>query len=274
MLTWLYKSLDAVITAPLNPKARKRDLALSVVKRRSSNYNRVASFLNLLDGFVPGIARKTGRSLLNLERFPFAGYSVDLLAYGSGATVYLLQKGADRKVLKVFRRSLGKTPGGALQVAREYQSKYQNIAAWFNGRFQIAVPCLYLLLNGPLLGVSCVGLVQPYVEGKKFDLFEDFTEDEAVQLGKEDIHFREQLLDFSQKLFAVAGSTGMCFDIVGRENLMLVDTGHGIRIKIVDNGIFDLAAVRERSPNLYSRIQDHLERLRAIQMRLEEQVTQ
>jgi hypothetical protein len=225
--------------------------------------------LNLLDGLMPGIAKKTASSLLRVKHFPFAGFQVSLLAYGSGATVFLLEEGSRRKILKVFRRSLGKTAQEALQVAQEYQEKHHLLSSWFNGQYQIVVPSQYLLLHGPLLGGTSAAIIQPYIDEEKFDLFLDFTIEEAERLAQEDIHFQNQLLDFSRRLFAVVEEKGLCFDLVGRENLMLIKTLNGIQLKIVDNGIFDLNKIREQSPVLHARILSHLEQLRAIQERLE-----
>lgn len=267
-LGWMYKSLDAVMTASLQQGARKKDLFRSVVRRKSSNYARVSSFVRLLDSVRPGLAQGFANALYGLDRFPAEGYQISLLGFGSGATVFLLENERERKVLKIFRRSLGKSVRTALQVAMDYRRKYRDIAGWFNDRCEVAVPSAYLVLHGPLLGATAAAVLQPYIEGKKLDLFEDFTEDEAVQLGQSDSIFRLQLLDFSRQLFAVLGEKEVCFDLVGRENLMLVESGEGIRLKIADTGVFDVAAVRENSPALYRRLQEHLERLRAIRDRL------
>ncbi|NLG98886.1 MAG: hypothetical protein GX491_16140 [Chloroflexi bacterium] len=267
-LGWMYKSLDAVMTASLLKGARKKDLLRSVVRRKSTKYARISSFVSLLDSILPGTALGFANALYGLDRFPVKGYQISLLGFGSGATVFLLENERERKVLKTFRRSLGKPLRTVLQVAKEYRQKYCENVRWFNNRYEVVVPSAYLILHGPLLGATAAAVLQPYIEGRKMDLFEDFTEDEAVQLGQSDPIFRLQLLDFSQQLFAMLREKEVCFDLVGRENLMLVETREGIRLKIADMGVFNVAAVRENSPALYRRFQEHLARLRAIQDRL------
>jgi len=131
------------------------------------------------------------------------------------------------------------------------------------------VPSQYLLLHGPLLGAPAGALLQPYVEGKRLDLFLDLTEEEVIQLGRKDSLFRLQLLDFSRRLFTLVEEKNLCFDLVGRENLMLVESREGIQLKIVDNGLFDMQRIRVQSPVIFSRVQAHLEHLRIIQQRLE-----
>ena len=267
-LDWVYKSLDAVMTAPLNPKEQRKDLFKSVIRRRSSNYKRVSSFFNLLDSIRPGLAKGSANLLCRVRYFPIPGYEMSLLGFGTGATVFLLERDTERKVLKVFRRSLGKPAEEALKITCEYRDKYLKTSSWFNDPYDIVIPSRYLMLHGPLLGVTAGAVIQPYIEGKKLDLFQDFTDDEVVQLGSADENFRLQLLDFSRRLFASFREDGVCFDLVGRENLMVVEDAQGYWLKIADNGVFDVPYIREQSPAVYARLKEDLERLQDITKRL------
>lgn len=267
-LNWVYKSLDAVMTAPLNPKKQRKELVKALLWKESSNYRRVASFFNLLDSVRPGLAEQSSNRLYRLDHFPITGYTVSLLGFGSGATAFLLENDRERKVLKVFRRTLGKPARDVMKITSEYRDKYNKNAGWFNGSFDVVIPSSYMLLHGPLMGAAAGAVIQPYIEGKILDLFQDFSDDEVVRMGRSDANFRLQLLDFSQRLLASYHEDGQCFDLVGRENLMVVENSEGLWLKIADNGVFDVPYIREQLPAVYLDLKEDIERLREISKRL------
>jgi len=267
---WVYKTFDAALTAHLRPWENAQSLFRAVVRWRSSNYNRIASLINLVDRLRPGFAERAARRLIRFKHFPLHGYQISLMAYGSGATVFLLEKGQERKALKVFRRSLGQPVKRVLEVAREFQEKHTTLTTWFNQADPVVIPSSFLVLHGPLLGERAAAVLQPYVAGRKHDLLLDFTVEEIVQAGQEDALLARQVIDFSTNLFKAMERTGRCFDLVGRENLMLVETNGGkLRLTIADNGMFDVEHVRRSSPALYEQLQSRLQQLKLIQQGLE-----
>jgi len=272
---WVWLSLDAALTAHLRPAEGVNSLFKSVIRLRSSNYKRISSLVNLFDRLRPGLAESAAHRLMQVNHFPLAGYQMTLLAYGSGATVFLLEKGQDKRVLKVFRRSLGKSARRAWEVAREFQEKHQSLVRWFNEPGEgdptdpVVLPSQFLVLHSPLMGVTAGAILQPYLPGKKCDLFLDYSIQEILQICEVNQQLRRQLLDFSAQLFKVLAETGRCFDLVGRENLMLVETNGELRLKIADNGIFNVEQIRVNSPALYDRLQSHLQQLQLIREGLE-----
>lgn len=266
---WLYKSLDAVLTAPLTPKRAASQLLWSVFRPKSSNYNRISSAINLLDHIAPGSSQRLASSLLRLNHFPVKGFDVRLLAYGSGATVFLLENGQERKVLKVFRRSLAGPGHKVWEVAREFQEKHETLRAWFNHSEEMVIPSTFLVLHGPLLGAAAAAVLQPYVAGKVRDIFLDYSPDEAVSLLRSSARLKAQYLHFANQVLASMEEAKTCFDFVGRENLMLVENKGQMSFKIADNGVFNLSAIRVQSPALYNRLQEHIARLRKIKEELE-----
>ena len=81
----LYRSLDAVVTAPLRPRRSVAQYVGSILASRASNYGRVGSFVNLVDAVLPGTARRAGKLICRPIELPFPAEKVELLAYGSGA---------------------------------------------------------------------------------------------------------------------------------------------------------------------------------------------
>ena len=262
---WLYTALDALLTAPLNSGETTRERIRLILQPRSSNYRRVSALSNLLDHVTPGGAsRRLASALLDVRHLPLEVASVEVLAHGSGSTVFLLHTGSGRKVLKVLRRSLGRPAREAVEVARDFQRKHARLRAVFNQADPIVVPSAFLVLHGPLLGVVAAAVLQPYVEGKKQDIFLDYSVNEAIELLRRNSQLRAQWMHFSQRFLESMDETGICFDLVGRENLMLVEHEGKLDLKIADNGVFDVDALRTHSPARHAQLQAHVLRLREI----------
>jgi len=267
---WFYKSLDAVLTAHLRAPQPPAANLKTIFQLRGANYHRVAAVVNLLDGIRPGLAQRLSKRLVRLESFPLAGYRVSPLAYGSGATVFLLKNGHEAKVLKFYRRSLAQTSAQALEIGREFQAKHRRLKNWFNRTTEIVIPSDFLVLHSPLLGVHSAALIQPYIAEKKKDLF-DYSDGELVALAQQHPLFGRQLEQFIEQILFVFKYENVCFDMAGYENLMVVATAEGPRLKIADNGILDICFIKEKAPKLYSLVKQRLRRLRGLQLALEEQ---
>ena len=111
---FIYKSLDAAMTASLRPRRKIGAHLRSIVSPRSSNYDRVASLVNMFDTVAPGFARGTKSALCGELQLPFPVQRAELLAFGSGSTVFRLDTDDGRKVVKFYRRSLGAGPARLL----------------------------------------------------------------------------------------------------------------------------------------------------------------
>jgi hypothetical protein len=202
-------------------------------------------------------------ALLNTSRLPFVTSKVRVLSYGTGQTVFLLDTGQGQKVLKVLRLSLGSEPGAALEIARRSRRNHRQVEEWFFSH-RIVVPSHYLVLHSPLLGATARAVLQPYIPGTKRDIFLDYSVEQAAQLLSGDAGLRSQWLGFVAGLFGGIDKTRRCFDLVGRENLMLVEHDGRRMFKIADFGIFDLETVRVEAPARYARLQDYLTRVRQV----------
>lgn len=270
---WLYQSLDAALTAPLNSGSAGA-LLRAALRPRTSNFQRVRSLVGLGHRLTPGLAKRMAARLWNLRYFALAGFDVRLLAYGLGGTVFLLERPGDRRVLKVYRRTLGRPARAALKVAAEFHAKHRELSARFNHPDEIVIPSAYFLLHSPLLGAASAAVLQPFVAGTVRDLFVDLTDEDVLALARRDSAFGRQLVEFSRRLFAMIEETQTCFDLVGKENLMLVETPQGTRLKIADIGIIDLRLLGQRSAALQERLPAYLNRLRSLAEQIERRPAQ
>jgi len=261
-LSGLLRALDAAITAPLRPKISFADHVKILLSTKSRNFDRMSSLVNVIDKAFPGLAICLYRSLCSSIRIPFDNTSIELINYGTGATVFLLHVGGEHKVLKVYRRSLGKRLEGVLAVANEFSRKHEFLSSCYNRGFNIVTVSEFLILNGPILGIPAAAILQPYIHGNKRDIFGEFSDDDVVRLMRDHEHLRKQFITFVEQTVELFSKGEMCFDVLGADNLMLVEQCGDLRLVVVDNGIFDLAAIRKRSPALYSRLEERIARMK------------
>ena len=261
---FLYKSLDAVMTAPLRSRKRRSGYLKSILSLRSSQYDRVAALVGFVDTLMPGLERRAAESLLRSGSLPFPIEQLELLASGSGSTVFLLEPERSRKVLKVYRRTIGQSRGRLLDLARVYKKKYETVSSWYAGPYDIVVPASFLTLHAPLLGRSAVGCLQSYIGGDKQDFFTDSDDSELLRLMKEDRGFREQFTFFARQTLKVREEQRLCADLLGAQNLMILREGACRALKLIDYGVFDLGSLENKSPVVFSRLSSLFFRLESL----------
>ena len=261
---FLYKSLDAVMTAPLRRRRGRSAYLGSILSPGSSHYDRVAALVGLIDTLIPGTERRASDRLFRAGSLPFASARFELMESGSGSTVFLLETGRGRRVLKAYRRTIGRSRDTLLELSTVYRNKYETVSSWYAGPYDIVVPASFLVLHAPLLGRPAVGCLQWYVEGEKRDFFGDFEDAELLQLMKEDNGLREQFTFFARKTLKVRAAQGLCTDLLGAQNLMITREGESWALKLIDYGIFDLRSLENESPEVSSRIANLFSRLETL----------
>ncbi len=260
---FVYRSLDAVLTAPLRSRKPRLQHLRGVVSPRSTNYDRVGSLVRLVDAIVPGTDRAASRLLFRPDLLPLRSERVLLLGSGSGATVFLLESERRRCVVKAYRRTIGRSRESLVELAAEYRDRWKAIASWYEGPYDVVAPARYLILHGPLLGQPAVACVQPYFGGEKRDPFTDFEDGELPRLMREDEGLGEQLRWFARRTLDLRAARGQCIDLLGARNLVVTrDRDRGpFQLKLIDYGIFDLRPLEGASPAAHSRLASLLDRM-------------
>jgi hypothetical protein len=260
---FVFKSIDAAIIAHLKPKQSALKTLMTILDPRTSNYERVAALVSLSDVILPGMSLRISRSLSRSSHLPFLGSTIELINYGSGSSVFLLGEGG-KKVLKMYRRSLGRNIDDLLYIAKEFKTKYEMISSWYAGPYSFIIPTTFLVLHGPALDAPAAAAIQPYIHGEKIDLFNDLTDEALVSLLQQDEYLKKQFIFFAQKTLEVYEQYGLCHDFMGRENMKLVRTESRSQLVIIDYGIINLRAMKENSPERFSRFYTYLDRLRLV----------
>ena len=257
---FVYRAADAAMTSRL-----PRDRVMAVPRGRSSNYERMQDVVASAGTRMPRLMELVSRWMERHEDLPLKVSHVELLSFGTGSTVFLLHcpqptGGVSAMVLKILRRSLGRRIHVLAQQAEEFRDRYEMVARWY-GDSSLVVPTSFLILRGPLLGLPAVACLQPMIGGELADFFAHHSDAELVSLLRLHPPLQAQFCNFVRRTLSVVDEQSMCVDFVGRDNLLLVATRDGIRLQLIDFGVFNLHRLQMNSPALYSEAGERIARL-------------
>ncbi len=264
---WL-RLLDAAVTAPARQRRPGADPVRGLL-RASRSFDRAAAAVNLLDRLLPGSASALARRLTSPAHLALAATAIEPLDFGSGTTVFRFETPSGPRALKVFRRSLGRPLAEQRGVAAHYLGRYRTVSGWYAAVPGLVAPSAFLILPGPIGGRPVAAVVQPFVAGRRRCFFEDLDPDGALHLLSGDRVLSEQFQGFARVTLECWRRAERCLDLVGRENLMLVEAEGRARLAIVDCGLFELAAVRREAPARYAALAERIGRLESLLARLE-----
>ncbi len=260
----LYRPLDAVLTSSLRPPAGLAARFLAVGNPRSSHYDRVGHLARLGATLFPGPAAWASARLQRPEGLPFRAGSVRPVAYGSGATVFRLDREDGPYVLKVYRRTLGLRVPDLVRAAAWYRSKYERVVGWYG---DIVLPARYLVVHGPLLGRPGVGCVQRCLPGAVRDIFNGRAEEEILAEADADEGLREEIERFVDRTLEVHSREKVLVDVLGAMNLVVVVEEGRPRLRLCDYGTLELD--RPLPPRVRRQAEAALLRLEHLAARLE-----
>jgi hypothetical protein len=267
---YLLKALDAVATSTLSPPPHSSGSPAAAAAHRSM-YERVQSAAKRVARSWPGTAERIYGALFSAYHLPFpADCDLTLLNFGSGTTVFLITFCDMRRyVLKVYRYSLGRRAPTLLAQAAEQRAAYRTLCRWYDG-CSVVLPTSFLVLNGPLLGRPALGCVQPYIDSNSTrDLFSDISESELlIQLHEHEL-LRRQFQAFVQCTVDAASNERASADLLGRNNLVLLDDGERTRLQLLDVYIHPFATRQRRAPGSLAHLQLRLAYLRRVRDRID-----
>ncbi len=255
---FISKIFYAVLLTPLQPKQSTFVQFRSAVFQSGPYRTRALSMVNFVDSVIPGIASKLSRWMYKNNHFPWVPVDSELIAFGTGAAVFKLNWKRADKVLRIYRKSLGKSSFGLLEMAEHYKTNYELVHSWYGN---LVLPMEFMVMQGlPLIGPAAASL-QPYVHGQIQDLFEDFSDDELLRLFEANDYVREQFIFFAKQTIRQWDERKKCYDFLGRENLMLVKHGGNYRLCIADVGIFEFDILQSEK---MAQIEQRMDRLASL----------
>ncbi len=235
-LRFVYRPLDAVLTAAERPRSGLRGALRALAPGRRPHYERLRGLVQLATLPLPALERALRRALLDTTRLPLRVEGLELAGHGSAATVFRLDAPGvtPPHVLKLYRWTLG-LPGPLLaQMARRHRARYEQLCAWFGAHVQRTH---FLVLHGPLRGLAAAACLQERAEGAT-DLLA-LSDGEILRLVRARPGLSAEFAGFARRVLGVRAQ-GFFPDLIGPGNLLLLADGAEPRLRLIDYGLFDL----------------------------------
>jgi hypothetical protein len=195
-----------------------------------------------MDRVIPGSARRATSLICRPMDLPFPAQRVELLSFGSGATVFLATDNAATRVVKVYRRSLGVAPDRLPEVLDRYRAQYDEVCRLYRNAPGVVWPAEFLIIGGPILDRPAVACVQEYIADELRDFFNDLTESEALGAMASSSELRRQFLAFAGPTLELYRSHARCPDFLGHRNLAIAGEGAAARLRLIDYRIMPVSS--------------------------------
>ena len=256
-------ALDAIHTAQHRPARSACALFVQAFRYSTSKYDRVGALAQWAEVTAPSLMRRVHRRLQRVDRLSLRCEALTSLAFGKGSSCFVVDS-APPLVLKVLRRSLGKDPSTLAKLARGLRDDYQTLERWYADVPGLFPRTMHLVLHSPLRGVGAAARVQPFVRGPTRDLLREFTDAELASLMSRTPRLGERIRSFAAATRRAWDEEDRFLDMIGDDNVLLVEGPSGPDLCVIDFGIWDLKDKRRKAPKVYAeaaRIVERLERL-------------
>lgn len=240
------------------------ELLRAAVSPRSSTFHRVGAIARYLAGRSPFGVRIRG-SWEIFDGLPIRGTWGRLLGIGSVASCVAVDSAPPRYVVKFWRRSLATGMPELIALARMLQDEYETVLRWYGDIIPDLLPrTVHVVLKAPMHGVPAAAAIQELVEGRVSDLLGDYSDPDLVLLLLRHDRLRADFIGFTERTRRAWDVERLFLDIVGPNNVMLVEVGCEPRMRVTDFGIWDLEQQRREAPRRYARAERALERLERV----------
>jgi hypothetical protein len=249
--------LDAVCTASSLGHKPVSALLIDGFGRGSSMFQRVGALTRCLAACMPSafVGARARGDWERFEELPISGTMGKTLAVGSVASCIVVEGPAPRLVIKSWRYSLGCPTEQLVALARELQHEYETVKRWYHGIPNLLPRTVHVVLKAPMHRV-------PVVASR--DLLRDHSDEALVDLLSRHDSLRSHFKAFAAGTRRAWDEEGRFLDMIGRDNVMLVETDSGPQLCVADFGIWDLERQRRYAPYRYLRaeqVRDRLERI-------------
>jgi DNA-binding NarL/FixJ family response regulator len=217
----------------------------------------------VLAAFLPGVllgARARG-DWETFDELPIPGSRGKTLAVGSVASCVVVDSAAPRLVIKSWRYSLGCPVEQLVSLARELQHEYETVKRWYHDIPNLLPRTVHVVMKAPMHGLPAVAAIQELVVEPATDLLRDHSDEALVDLLRRHDALRSHVGAFAKGTRRAWDEEGRFLDMIGRDNVMLVETDSGPQLRIADFGIWDVERQRRDAPHRYSLAEQTLDRL-------------
>lgn len=258
---------ERIIIAPLSSgKKPSRELFTILLNPKTAKGDRLEAGLLLVGSIVPKFEQHCANLLSSTSRLPVDGSRPQFIDYGGEQDVFLIETDGKKKVLKIDRQSLGLQGQDLLKRAKQKRDEYETILSCYSRVPHFIQEEEQLIVHSHLLSMPAVATVQPFIEGKIRDFFEDYRAAELKALLMDNAFIQRQFLLFAEALLERYGDQHECIDILGPKNLSVIEEdGHSPRLLLVDpHVIYTPELLAECPPDTAEHLEQRIEYIRHI----------
>lgn len=260
---YYYCALDAVYMAPTRAPQPPRTFLRDALGGSSANFDRVGAFARYLSARAPRWMEGVQARLEKLDALPVGITNTRRLGYGTRSSCVILESSPPR-VLKFLRCSLGQGIDSIVELCRYERDEYETLQRWYAGIPRLFPPTIHLILHAPMRGLPAAAQIQDLIVGGHKDLLSGHSDDELVALLERHEALRAHFHLFVVRTRRVWDTEGRFLDMVGRDNVLVLETPRGPELRVADFGIWDLARQERVRPDLLARAVEALDRLERI----------
>jgi hypothetical protein len=239
----LWKLCDALVTARVRPRQGTWRHGLAIVGRRTRNWDRPAAALNFMDSILPGTAAAWTKIALRKRKLPFRSAELDLVAFGTGDTVFRLGPPNEDYVLKVERISLGLRTSELVALAKWHRDAFDDVLRQYRRVADVFPPVAFIIVQSPLFRVPAVAALQPHVKGPLRDVVREVAPEELAGLAARRPGLRRRITGFLECTIASWERGGWIVDL-GPQNLVMAGEGDAARLIYLDVEMKEAASIR------------------------------
>lgn len=242
-----------LFTAKLDAPRKALDHVRTIKGRDTTKMQRLRSSIHLAAkiGGIAGIdlEREVHNILYNDSNLPLSAKKPELVGYGGECFVFKIDH-ENPRVVKVDMSSIKMSTDEKIARVKELENEHAQIKEWFGNIDRFVLPSSFLIGKMPYRGKAAVGVVQPYVEDMR-GVFEDFEEEELVELFEHDADFRNSFIAVADKVDEVYSETNSGIDLGGIRNVVIVNKEGKNHIILIDScDVVDFSPYRTRSQRL------------------------
>lgn len=225
-------------------------------------HGRFEAIFRAAGALIPALFEKTAHRLMVPVLIDEAWLSPVPIGRGRAVTVFGFD-GCNR-VVKVYRHSLGLSDARLDGFELAVRANLEHMQKYYAEIPDLLLPTSLVQLESPVLGMPAVVLLQDRVTHSISDFFLDYADEQILELMRRHPKLRFQFESFANATKMSLQQGTHCFDMYGRDNLMLLNDGSEPRLAIGDIGVYDLAERKSKVPGIYSNIEALHSRLFAL----------
>lgn len=264
------QTADQIARAPLNPSGGTSLFRCveEAIKSRPE-IGKIGVVMQVLDRLIPGLGITLSAIVNSSESLPFKSDQPTIVAHGREQQVYKINVNGEPLALKLNMDLRGADLNSLIQQATKIKNEHKRMQGWY-GHIPGFIPDeRILILHGPPFSFPTVAAIQPFIDGDFHCFFEDFTQEQLVDLMREDQELGKNFMLFAERFQEIAQEEQEYPDLLANGNLAIVSNDDKHQLVFIDpHVIYNREAIRQLSPKDRERLDIRTQRIRSVYERI------